>query len=335
MSLLGSPITIGQVKLPNRLVLPPMATAKSQDNGEVTEALCEYYREKSTGGYIGLIITEHSFVSPEGRASSGQLSIAKDEDILGLKKLVKTIHHSGTKVFAQLAHAGGLAKQPLTGLEPKGPSSIVLPKAARSTAIPQEMTYEEIQKVITDFASAALRAKKAGFDGVELHSAHGYLLNQFYSPLTNKRKDVYRGEDVEGRIRLHLEIIQAVREAVGPDYPIAIRLGASDHMTGGTTIEDSIIAAKEFEKAGICLLDVSGGFSFYTNPYSKEQGYFSELTEALKKEIDIPVLLTGGIVDASVAENLLLEKKADMIGVGRAILKDSAWTKRAILSLQE
>ena len=316
MSLLGSPITIGQVKLPNRLVLPPMATAKSQDNGEVTEALCEYYREKSTGGYIGLIITEHSFVSPEGRASSGQLSIAKDEDILGLKKLVKTIHHSGTKVFAQLAHAGGLAKQPLTGLEPKGPSSIALPKAARST-------------------SAALRAKKAGFDGVELHSAHGYLLNQFYSPLTSKRKDVYRGEDVEGRIRLHLEIIQAVREAVGPDYPIAIRLGASDHMAGGTTIEDSIIAAKEFEKAGICLLDVSGGFSFYTNPISKEQGYFSELTEALKREIDIPVLLTGGIVDASVAENLLLEEKADMIGVGRAILKDSAWAKRAILSLQE
>ncbi|MDT2524344.1 NADH:flavin oxidoreductase [Enterococcus raffinosus] len=335
MSLLGSPITIGQVKLPNRLVLPPMATAKSQDNGEVTEALCEYYREKSTGGYIGLIITEHSFVSPEGRASSGQLSIAKDEDILGLKKLVKTIHHSGTKVFAQLAHAGGLAKQPLTGLDPKGPSSIVLPKAARSTAIPQEMIYEEIQKVVTDFASAALRAKKVGFDGVELHSAHGYLLNQFYSPLTNKRKDVYRVEDVEGRIRLHLEIIQAVREVVGPDYPIAIRLGASDHMTGGTTIEDSIIAAKEFEKAGICLLDVSGGFSFYTNPYSKEQGYFSELTEALKREIDIPVLLTGGIVDASVAENLLLEEKADMIGVGRAILKDSAWAKRAILSLQE
>ncbi|MGG5373174.1 NADH:flavin oxidoreductase [Enterococcus sp. AZ196] len=333
MSLLNSPIQIGRLEIVNRLVMPPMATAKSQENGEVTRELCEYYAEKSRGGHIGLIITEHSYVSPAGKASKGQVSIAKDSDIAGLEKVVEMIHQNGSKTFAQLAHAGGLAKKEITGYEPLSASAVELPETARSKTIPTEMTEEDIQKLIADFAAAALRAKRAGFDGVELHSAHGYLLNQFYSPLTNRREDRYHGHSIDGRIRLHLDILQAIREIVGEDYPVAIRLGASDHLAGGTTIEDSVAAAKKFEEAGVCLLDISGGFSFYTNPYTKEQGYFSDLTESIKQNVRIPVLLTGGIVDGVVAERLLREEKADMIGVGRAILKDSDWAKQAISSL--
>ena len=181
-----------------------------------------------------------------------------------------------------------------------------------------------------DFTKAALRAKKAGFDGVEIHSAHGYLLNQFYSPLMNKRKDEYTGDTINGRIKLHLEIIHAIREVVGNDYPLALRLGACDYMTDGSTIKDSIFAAREFEKAGIDFMDISGGFCGYINPTSHKQGYFDELSKAIKDNVSIPVILTGGIVDVETAEILLEQKKADLIGVGRSILKDSKWAEKAM-----
>jgi 2,4-dienoyl-CoA reductase-like NADH-dependent reductase (Old Yellow Enzyme family) len=178
-----------------------------------------------------------------------------------------------------------------------------------------------------------MRVREAGFDGVELHSAHGYFLNQFFSPLTNRRKDEYGGE-VINRIRIHLEVIKAAREAVGEDYPILIRLGASDYCEGGTTIDDSMAAARALEAAGVDVLDVSGGFCGYNVPGTSEQGYFAPLTEALKQVVSIPVILTGGIKDAETADRLLQEGKADLIGVGRAIMSDSLWAKRAVESLR-
>ena len=257
--------------------------------------------------------------------------MASDSDIAGLSKVTEIIHRNGTKVMAQINHAGGAASERITGLTPVSPSAVKSPRMPVTEPAPRELTLPEIGKVISDFAQAAQRAEKAGFDGVEIHSAHGYLLNQFFSPLTNRRRDEYSGASLGGRIRLHLEIIRAIRSAVGNDYPVALRLGACDYMDGGTTIDDSIFAAKEFEDAGVDLLDISGGFCGYIHPSVKEQGYFSEITEELKKHIKIPVILTGGIVDAAAAETLLAEHKADLIGVGRAILKDSEWAKRAIL----
>ena len=174
------------------------------------------------------------------------------------------------------------------------------------------------------------RAK--GFDGVEIHSAHGYLLNQFYSPLTNKRTDEYGSSNMNNRLRLHLEIIKSVRKVVGKEYPIALRLGACDYMDGGSTIEDGVEAAKILAEAKIDLLDISGGFCGYVRPQANNQGYFQELTIAIKKVVNIPVILTGGITDSIAAEELLQDNKADMIGVGRAILKDSSWAKEAITS---
>lgn len=333
MKKLQSTIQAGGLTLRNRLVMPPMATAKSAADGRVTEQLCQFYDEKSKGGYIGLIITEHSYVSQEGKASQGQLSIASDGDVEGLRRLAATIHHNGTAAVAQINHAGAAAKEEVTGRPPLGPSATPLPGPARPLA--RAMTQGDIDKVIDDFARAARRAKEAGFDGVELHSAHGYLLDQFYSPLTNKRTDRYAGSSLDGRIRLHLEIIQAVRQAVGPAYPLALRLGACDYMEGGATLEDSVWAAREFEKAGIDLLDISGGFCMYTRPGVTGQGFFSELTEGIEKAVSIPVMLTGGITDAAAAEELLAQGKADLIGVGRAILKDSDWAKRAMQAIAD
>lgn len=330
MSYLNKSLDNCKLILNNRLVLPPMATSKSGDNGEVSKELLEYYDEKSKGGYISLIIIEHSYVNPQGKASKGQLSIADNSDMEGLKKLAKIIQKNGSKVIMQINHAGSATNKDITGYEAVGPSAVENP---RKKEIPKELSKEEIKEIIKNFKDAAKRVKDAGFDGVEIHSAHGYLLNQFFSPLTNKRNDEYGG-NVLGRIKIHLEIIEAVKEAVGKDFPILLRLGASDYMEGGITIEDSKIAALEFQKAGIDILDISGGFCGYTVPGLEGQGYFSKLSEAIKEVVSIPVILTGGVTEAEAAEKLLSSSKADLVGVGRAIFKDSLWAKKAIESIK-
>ncbi len=341
MRLLDTSIKIGEMELKNRLVMPPMAISKADSQGRITEQTLDYYNEKSSGGFIGLIITEHSYISREGKAGKGQLSIAEDSDIQGLKRIVSIVHQNGSKIMAQINHAGGAASYDITGLEQISASPVKLPEGSMTasknsgSSPPREMNTADIEKVKQDFTSAALRAKAAGYDGVEIHSAHGYLLNQFYSPLTNKRTDIYNGYTITGRIRLHLEIIRSIRKAVGRDYPVALRLGACDYMTGGTTLEDSVLAAREFEKAGIDLLDISGGFCGYIHPSSRKQGYFGELSKAVKENVSVPVILTGGVNDAENAESLLEQGKADLIGVGRAILKDSGWAKACCAADQE
>lgn len=319
-------LSVGGVVLKNRLVMPPMATEKSL-NGQVSDGLVEYYREKTQGGHLGLVIQEHSYVSLEGKASANQVSIATDDQIDELRKITDAIHENGTAVFAQLAHAGSAAREDMTGFAPISASPVVNPcdVAIRTgaQAVPHEMTKEEIQDVVKKFADAADRAKKAGYDGVEIHSAHGYLLNQFYSPLTNQRTDEYTGATLEGRTRIHREVIQAVRERVGSEFPISIRWGASDYREGGAEKSEVARAAKIFEKAGVDMISISGGMCDYRRPDSKEPGWFSELSEIVKQEVTVPVLLVGGITDGETAEKLLMEDKADLIGIARAILRDS------------
>lgn len=232
-------------------------------------------------------------------------------------------------MIAQINHAGSSTSQKVTGMPIVSASAVMNEGAtARSKELPEAMTLDQIQAVVNDFALAAKRAKEAGFDGVEIHSAHGYLLNQFYSPLTNKRKDAYTGATIEGRLRIHQEIIRAVREMVGTEYLVAVRLGGCDYMDGGSTIEDSVEAAVLLEKCGIDLLDISGGLNGYIVHGRNEPGYFSDMTEQIKKKVSIPVMLTGGVTEITDAEQLLVDGKADLIGVGRAIYKDSMWAEK-------
>ena len=327
MNLLKQPLKIKNIELKNRLVMPPMATEHSED-GEVTQGLLDYYDEKTKGGYIGLVITEHAYISQDGKASKGQLSISRDSDIEGLRKLVEIIHNNGSKVIAQMNHAGSATKPEISGCESMSASAVVSPRfTGEAYGVPREMTMEDSDQVVQAFGDAARRAKAAGFDGVEIHSAHGYLLNQFYSPISNKRTDAYGG-CVENRVKIHLEIIRAVRAVVGDDYVVALRLGACDYMEGGSTVEDGARAAGLFEAAGIDLLDISGGFNGYRRNDLKEPGYFSDASMAVKQKISIPVILTGGVKDADAAGKLLEEGKADLIGVGRAIYKDSEWAEK-------
>jgi NADPH2 dehydrogenase len=329
MSYLLKPLNARNLNLSNRLIMPPMATSKAEADGRVSQDILDYYDEKSKGGYISLIIIEHSFIMQAGKASNQQLSVADSSVVEKLKRLSETIHHNGSKAVMQLNHAGSAASSEVTGTDPVGPSAVPNPRKGN---VPKELTKQEIEDIIKAFKESALRVKEAGFDGVEIHSAHGYLLNQFLSPLTNKRTDEYGG-DIHNRIRIHLQVIRAVREVVGEGFPVFLRLGASDYMEGGTTIEDSRIAASEFEKAGVDIMDISGGFCGYIVPNITEQGYFSSLARAIKEVVSIPVILTGGITKVQAAEKLLSDGKADLIGVGRAIYKDSKWAQNAVESL--
>ena len=236
------------------------------------------------------------------------------------------IHENGAKVFAQLNHAGSAALQEVSHTTPVAPSAVILPVEPQigDGVIPEEIDVTEIHQVITDFSEAARRAKEAGYDGVEIHSAHGYLLNQFYSPLTNQRTDAYGGS-LHNRLRLHIEVIRAVRKEVGADYPISVRLGGCDYIEGGCTIEDSEIAAKLFEQEGVNVLNISGGMCRYTRKGHTEPGYFQDMSSEIKSVVDIPVILTGGVKHLSEAEILLENEAADMIGIGRAMLADPKW----------
>lgn len=326
---LKEPIKIKNLEIANRLVLPPMHTGKCPD-GKVSPELCEYYVRRAANGAVGLIITEFSYVSRQGRATPVQLSLADDSDIEGHKTLVDAIHAAGSKVFSQINHAGAAAQTEVTGREVVAPSAVLSPRAKEGAVLPRPLTVEEIEQIEEDYTAAAIRSKAAGYDGVEIHGAHGYLYNQFFSPLMNRRHDEYGCDTVENRARIFIETIKKIRTAVGAHYPIAVRLGGCDYMDGGSSIADCAAAACLMVEAGCDYMDISGGMCGTMNPHDKAPGYFWESSKAVKEVVDVPVLLTGGVTEAEQAEALLAEGKADMIGVGRALFKDADWAKKAM-----
>ena len=315
--LLDEPITIGKLTVQNRLVMPPMQTNKT-DAGHVTDELIAYYRERAVGSKPGIIVTEHSCIARNARAAEEQLSIATDNMISEHKRLTDAIHEGGCMAFVQLNHAGS------NGIDESVSASSVNIPIKKLFKKPRELSVQEILAIEEAFAVAAVRAVEAGYDGVEIHCAHGYLLNQFYSPMTNKRTDDYGGS-LENRLRFTVETVTAVRQAVGGDVPVAVRLGGADYLPGGSREEDAVQAAILLETAGVDLLDISGGMCFFMRPGHIEPGFFSSMTEKIKAEVSVPVLLTGGIKKVEDAERLLEEGKADLIGVGRALLKDAYW----------
>lgn len=316
-----NPITIQTMTLKSRLVMAPVASEKATKEGHVTEKQIAYYDKMSSNKWLDLFIIEHSYVSKEGKASPYQLSVADDSCIEGLKKIADVVHKNGSKAVLQISHAGSASNSDISGCQPIGPSTVANP---RKGGIPEEMTIDAIKEMIQKFIDAGYRAKLAGFDGVEIHSAHGYFLNQFFSPLMNHRQDFYGGS-LENRVRIHLEIIKGLREKLGADYPLFLRLGASDYDENGVSLDESISVSKMFESAGIDVLDISGGFCGYTGNGLEGQGYFKELSRPLKDELNIPVILTGGVTEIQAAEDLLVDGQADLIGVARALMKDHEW----------
>lgn len=312
-------ISIGKnLVLSTRLIMPPMATQKSED-GKINDDLIVYYSEHAKNKNFGLIVTEHAYVDVQGKAHPKQISFASDDVIEGQKKLVQAVKsvRDDIKIFAQLNHAGVKSSSKITRQE--------LVSASEFDGQSRSLTVDEIHLIEQKFAFAASRAKKCGYDGVEIHCAHGYLLNQFYSPLTNYRIDDYGPETLNSRLRFLIETIKEVRKEVGNDFPISVRFGGCDYQYGGSTLEDAIQSCRILEREGVDLLDLSGGICGYKRPNHEESGYFSDMTSAVKKHVKIPVVLTGGIWAIEDAEIFLKSQKADLIGVGRAFMHNTNW----------
>ncbi|NUN23241.1 MAG: FAD-dependent oxidoreductase [Candidatus Jettenia caeni] len=318
---LFSPFKIGSLAIKNRMVMSPMETHLCDKEGFVTEEIIAYYKERILGG-VGYITLENTAVEPAGRVNDGMLCIHNDKFIPGLKRLTDSLHTIDGKIVIQLSHAGKEALPYFTNLEPVAPSAIPSPLTKQ---MPRELSAAEVRSMVNKFAEAADRAVKAGFDGVEIHMAHGYLVNQFLSPESNIRTDDYGG-DTHRRSRFAKEIVKSIRKCVPGDYPIICRISADEYTDTGLKLEESKEIAKVLERAGASAIHVSAcnyASAFYNIPcYYLEEGCFIHLAESIKSVVKIPVLAVGRIIDPAMAENTLKENKADLIVFGRVLIAD-------------
>jgi len=316
------PLEVRGLRLKNRIAMPPMNTGLATKKGAITNALIEHYIKRSKA--LGLLIVEHSYVSLDGKLSEKQLGIYDDSLVNGLKKLCRRIHAIGTPVAIQINHAGRLANKEIIGKQPIAPSA---------SGKARKLRIDEIEALTEAFALAAERAKRAGFDGVEIHGAHGFLLNQFYSPLTNRRRDRYGGS-LEKRMRFPLEVVERVKEKIGGKL-LLYRVGSFDLDPVGTRIEDSQRFAVKLEEVGVDIIDVSGGLcGSRPEKLQKTQGYFIMQAQQIKKVVKIPVIGVGGITQPEYANKFIRERKVDLVAVGRALLKDPDWATKAVKNLQ-
>jgi len=330
MSKLFTSSAINGMALRNRFVRSATWEGMAADDGAVTPKLMDTMVALAKGS-VGLIITSHAYVSPEGQATAWQLGIYKDELMEGLRKMTAAVHAEGGKIVVQLAHAGCHAATSLSNILPFVVSDFEeLMKSPR-----KEISLSDIQDLKFAFSSAARRAKEAGFDGIQLHAAHGYLLNQFLSPAFNRRKDEYGG-DIASRARMLLEVLGAVRKEVGKDFPVLMKLNSQDFVEGGLTLEDSVRAARLLADAGIDAIELSGGLltSRKMSPSrtgiksSEKEAYFREEARAFKKQISVPLILIGGIRSLETAERLVEEGIADYISMSRPFIREPNLIKR-------
>jgi len=314
--------------LKNRVVMPPMTTDLSTRKGEVTDRLIEHYASRASD--LGLLIVEHAYITPRGRLSPRQLGAHSDTQIPGLRKLVHAIHEKDTPLALQINHAGSAATFEVCGQRPLAPSSVMHP--TRGGELPKAMSREEIEGVIRAFRIAARRVSEAGFDAVEVHGAHGFLLSQFLSPLTNRRQDEFGGS-LENRVRLHLRVIRMIKEELGVGFPVLFRLGVEDMLPGGLTLEEGVLAAEMIADEGVDLFDVSGGLVGSRPPKPVGPGFFVPQAAAVRAAVGVPVVGVGGIRTSEEADDIIMSGRVDLVAVGRAILEDPKWAVMAVSSV--
>jgi NADPH2 dehydrogenase len=297
----------------NRYVCPPFDIAKATEDGLITEELLSIYAMRKGPS---LIVAEQAAIARAGQYREKLIYVDRDECIEGLSKLADVIHQNNQVAVLQINHAGSAADISLTGMEAVAPSAVVHPAVKRS--MPRALTIPEIHEIKEAFVQAAIRVKKAGFDGVEIHNCHGFLLTQFLSPLTNLRTDEYGGS-LENRSRLLMEIVREVRLAVGEEFLLLVRLGMDDLLPGGLTLDEGCLVAEKLEEAGIDILDVSSGLM--SPLVLKGPAMLRHLFREAKNHVKIPVIATGALDDIDVAANLVAEGEADFIGIGRKIMR--------------
>ncbi|HEY3357098.1 MAG TPA: NADH:flavin oxidoreductase [Polyangia bacterium] len=323
MAHLFEPFTQRGLTLRSRIVFPPMAQDLCTTDGEVTDRLLAHYRARARPG-LGLLMIEHSYVERRGRYSPRQTGIHEDALVPGLKRLTDALHQHGVPVGIQLAHAGARACAAQNGAPAVAPSAVAPPGA---TDVPRALAEAELFDLKNRFVAAALRAVEAGVDVIELHGAHGFLLSEFFSPLTNRRADGYGG-DLRGRRRLAVEIVTAVRGVIG-ERALWFRLGADDRLPGGLTLAEGGEIGRALVAAGVDVLDVSGGLCGSRPADLGGAGFFGYAAAAVRAAAGAPVVAVGGLQDPRDADRLVRSGAADLVAVGRAILKDPEWPERA------
>ncbi len=330
---LFSPAKIGNLEVKNRIMKAPQSTGMSNMDGSVSERLVRYYADQAAGG-TGLIIVEYAYVDNiASKSAHCQLGISTNDHIPGLAWLAGVIRDKGAVPGIQIEHCG---RQKFLGTQPiVAPSAIPWPKLFNMVgyqAVPHELTIPEIVDIVESFGDAALRAKLAGYELVEIHGAHGYLLTNFFSPHTNKRNDWYGGS-LENRSRIYLDILRNIRKKVGPDMCVTIRLSGTDYEPDGFPIEDTIQLAKWLEEEGIDGIDVSGGdhhqMIHQVTPMSIEVCHNVWAAEAIKKEVSVPIIASGSITLPKYAEDIIASGKADFVALGRPLWADPQWSNKA------
>jgi 2,4-dienoyl-CoA reductase-like NADH-dependent reductase (Old Yellow Enzyme family) len=323
--------TIKNLEIPNRFVRSATWEGMATEDGSCTPALNDVAVQLARGG-VGLIITGHAFVSEEGRAGPWQMGVYKDTFIPGLAQMADAVHHAGAKIVMQIAHAGCRAATQLSGFQAISSSSFENEKGGTA----REMTQGDIERVAEAFAQAAVRARKAGFDGVQIHGAHGYLLSQFLSPFFNKRKDAYGGP-IENRTRIVLDVLKSIRTAVGQNFPVLIKMNSEDFLEGGVTVDDMLEASRILEQAGIDAIEMSGGTVYSAVYTSSRKGkldaedqevYYREAAKRFKEKVGVPLMLVGGIRSYPVAERLVAEGTADYIAMCRPLIREPGLINR-------
>jgi 2,4-dienoyl-CoA reductase-like NADH-dependent reductase (Old Yellow Enzyme family)/thioredoxin reductase len=313
------PFRVGNLDLKNRFVFAPITTRFATARGYVTDRLKAHYEARARGG-AGLLVVEATYIEPVGQAFADQLSICDASYIEGLRELTDAIRRHGCACAIQLHHGGRLAKSAFTGMQPVAPSPVPDP----AFEVPRELTVDEIRAIVQSFARAAARAEAAGFDGVEIHGAHNYLVDQFLSGASNKRTDSYGG-DIANRCRFMVEVIEAARGATGPGFPVWVRINGREYgVRGGTTLEEATEAARRAEKAGAVAVHVSAyGPATPTNRTTAtfQSAVIGSLAAAIKREVTVPVIAVGRITPAA-AETMLEEGGADLVALGKALLAD-------------
>ncbi|HSR10593.1 MAG TPA: NADH:flavin oxidoreductase, partial [Thermodesulfobacteriota bacterium] len=329
LSHLFSPITIKDLRLENRIVLPPMGTNLGNLDGTVSEANLAYMKRRTEGG-AGLVITEISAVHPAGMAINSELGSYDDRFIPGLARLASTIHSAGAKAFLQLHHAGRESLYLLKAGKAVAPSPI---RSLVFGLTPREITPDEIREVIAAFGSAASRAVQAGFDGVEVHGAHGYLLTQFLSGLSNQRRDEWGG-DIFRRSRFIVEVLHEVRRRVGSRFPVSLRISAEEFIKDGYTVEDLKPLLPNFIAAGADMIHASigthgspGGIT--SAPLEYPQGFNAERARKIKEVVNVPVVAVGRFTDPAQADRVIAQGDADLVAFGRQFLADPDFIRKA------
>lgn len=324
-----SPITIRNLELANRVVMPPMGTNLGNDDGTVSEALLAYISRQAKSG-AGLVISEITAVHPSGSVGPNHLGAYDDRFIPGLKKYADAVHNVGGKTAMQLHHAGRESLFLLMQGQAIGPSAI--PSVVYRQP-PREMTPDDIHEIVASFGKAAQRAREAGFDAVEVHGAHGYLLTQFLSELSNQREDEYGGS-FKNRARFLIEILRAVRESVGDDFPISLRVSAEECIKGGYTVEDVQTILPDLVDAGADIIHASLGThgtpaGITSAPPEYEPGFNVWRAKKLKETVDVPVIAVGRFTDPTLAEDVIASGDADMVAFGRQQLADPDYLTKA------